>query len=208
MREYHRPVQFGGNEFDDTEGGQDPAEASRAAHESAQMMLARARKNEDPELLERLITYTDQHGLAELADLWSASPAHSLPGILWRLYLMRAFIAKNPVEVSYLFTAGQEQLSTIDPVVAGVEMPVGPEEVRFTADEVLRGAFTGDFAIALERAAAFCRVTAAGCTERANDVEAVDHDSAHMMTRRALRLSTMADEFVVGSKLWRADSLD
>lgn len=208
MRDYHRPVQFGGPEFEETIGGDDPAVASEVAHETAQMLLARARKSTDPELLQRLVTYTDVHGLAELADLWSASPASTLPGVLWRLYLMRAFIAKNPVEVSYLFSAGQERLATVDPVVAGVETPVGPEEVRFTADEVLRGAFTGDFAIALERAAAFCRVTAAGCTERADSVEVVNHDQAHALTRRALRLTTMADDFAQGARLWRADGLD
>lgn len=208
MRDYHRPVRFGGNEFDEEIGGLDPAESSQIAHESARSLLARARKSHDDELVARLVTYTDQHGLAELADLWSASPAASLPGMLWRLYLTRAFISKNPVEVSLLFATGQDILATVDPVIAGVETPVGPDEVLFTADEVLRGAFTGDFAIALDRSAAFCRVTAAGCTARADDIEEIDHEGAHRMTRRALRLSTMADELSTGARLWRADSLD
>ncbi len=208
VRDFHRPVQFGGNEFEDAAGGTDPAEVSFVAHETARSLLSRARTSQDPDTLENLLSYTDTYGLAELAELWSLSPADTLPGVLWRLYLMRAFIGKNPVDVSFAFQAGQDALSTVDPVVAGVESPVGPDEVRATADEVLRGAFQGDFAVALERAAAFCRVTAAGCTERANQIETLNHEDAHALTKRALRLMTMADEFVEGARLWRADALD
>ena len=40
----------------------------------------------------------------------------------------------------------------------------GPEELLALADEILRGVFEGDLGLALDRAAAFCRVTADGCT--------------------------------------------
>ena len=40
-------------------------------------------------------------------------------------------------------------------------------EVKALADRILEGAYTSDFAVALERAAAFCRVVASGRAERA-----------------------------------------
>ena len=58
-------------------------------------------------------------------------------------------------------------------VVAGIEPP-RPEDVRRVADDLMRGAFTGDFAVALERAAAFCHVTSAGSAELPGTEQVVD----------------------------------
>ena len=37
---------------------------------------------------ERMVAYTDEHGLDTLAELWSRAGARSLPGALWRLSLL------------------------------------------------------------------------------------------------------------------------
>ena len=60
-----------------------------------------------------------------------------------------------------------------------------------------RGAFTGDFAIALERAAAFCLVTSAGSAEL-RGLEPL---------ARATRLQEMAADLTACARLWRADAL-
>ena len=93
-------------------------------------------------------------------------------------------------------------------VVAGAPLPTGPADIVALADQILRGVFGGDFAVALERAAAFCRVTASGCTSVADDAEATNPDRASELTRRALRLSTTAVEFTNCARLWRSHSLD
>ena len=205
---FHRPAFFGGGEFEAFAGGEDPAKVMRAAHESAHQLLARAQASADPEVVDRLVTYTDEHGIDALAELWARSPAHSLPGALWRIYVVRLMIRQDPVGVALLFQRGTEVLSTIDAVVAGAPTPAGPQEVTELADRILRGVFEGDFAIALERAAAFCRVEAAGASSVADDQDAVSPDRASELTTRALRLDTTADELAACARMSRAGTLD
>ncbi len=208
MAEFNKPALFGGNEFDAFGGGDDPAAILRAAHDSASKLLARARGTDDPEVVDRLVTYTDEHGLDALAELWARSSPHSLPGALWRIYLVRVLIRQDPDGVALLFQRGTEVLPTIDPVVAGAPLPAGPAEITELADTILRGAFEGDFAIALERAAAFCRVSAAGALSIADDQEVANPDRATELTTRAQRLITTADELMSCARLARADMLD
>ena len=62
MAEFNKPALFGGNEFDAFGGGEDPAAVLRAAHESARKLLTRARDADDPAVVDRLVSYTDEHG--------------------------------------------------------------------------------------------------------------------------------------------------
>jgi len=206
--EFHKPTLFGGSEFEFLEGGDDPAKVVRAAHESARMLMSRARSASDPEVLDRLVHYTDEHGLDALAELWARSAPLSLPGALWRLYLVRLLIHQDPAGVSLLFQRGTEVLPTIDALVAGAPNPAGPDEVTDLADRILRGVFDGDFALALDRAAAFCRVTAAGAGSVADDQDAAHPERATELTTRALRLTTTADELAGCARLARADTLE
>ena len=77
-REYHRPVQRPASTFDRRFGSTDPAEVSRAAHATASALLTRVRDEPSDEVVERLVTFTDAHGIDTLAELWSHSPASSL----------------------------------------------------------------------------------------------------------------------------------
>ncbi|HEY0248057.1 MAG TPA: DNA-directed RNA polymerase subunit beta [Gryllotalpicola sp.] len=206
--DFHKPVKFPSRLFEAFRGGQDPAEASRVAHETARALLARVQADPDPVVVERLVTYTDEHGIDAIAELWARALAKTLPGALWRVYLVRLLIRQNPAETSYLFQRGVELSRTIDPVVAGAEQPTGPAEIIELADRILRGAFEGDFADALDRASAFCRVEATGCTSVADDADPVDSERAGELTRRASRFVQTADELTACARLWRADSLE
>ncbi|MGG7465619.1 MULTISPECIES: DNA-directed RNA polymerase subunit beta [unclassified Plantibacter] len=206
--EFHRPTKFPPRMFDGFVGGRDPAEQSRVAHASAVALLSRVRNDPDPEVVDRLVSYTDEHGIDAIAELWSHATPRSLPGAMWRIYLLRLLIRQDPTGTAYYFTRGTEVISTIDPVVAGASMPTGPEEIIALADQILRGLYTGDFAIALERAASFCRVTAAGCASVADDRDVVDPLKATQLTTKAARFSTIADELTSCAKLWRTESLD
>lgn len=208
MAEFHRPVPFSPQQFEAHTGGSDPAETSRIAHETAALVLSRARESGDAELVDRLVAHTDVHGIDAIAELWSHSTAASLPGALWRIYLVRLLIRRDPEGVSYLFQRGVDVSTTIDPVVVGAATPTGPEEIMALADNVLRGVFEGDFAVALERAAAFCRATSGGCTSLADDLEATEPTRSTELTTRALRYSQLAAEFTTCARLWRSGSLD
>ncbi|WP_369962372.1 DNA-directed RNA polymerase subunit beta [Leifsonia sp. EB34] len=205
---YHKPTLFPGGMFEAFLGGDDPAQISKVAHETAQALLARVREDPDPEIVDRLVAYTDEHGIDAIAELWARSNPKSLPGALWRIYLLRLLIRQDAEGTALLYQRGTEVLSSIDPVVAGAPTPAGPGEVTELADRILRGVFEGDFAVALDRAAAFCRVTAAGCVSLADDREALDPERASELTTRALRFTRTAEELTTCARLWRTDSLD
>lgn len=206
--EFHKPTQFSGSKFETFEGGTDPAQISRVAHETAQALLTRVREHPEPHVVERLVAYTDEHGIDAIAELWSQSSPRSLPGALWRIYLLRTLIRQDATGVSFLYQRGVETAENIDHVVAGAPLPTGPEDVTALADQILRGLFQGDFAIALERAAAFCRLSSVGATSLADDVETTNADRASALTTRALRLAETAAELSSCARLWRSGSLD
>lgn len=205
----HRPVRVPSTHFEAYEGGLDPAVTLRIAHDSARALVHRVRASDDPELIDRMVAYTDEHGLDTLAELWSRAGARSLPGALWRLSLLRALIRADPEGTALLFQRGSDVLRTVDVVVAGAESPTGPDQIRDLADEVLRGAYVGDVAIALERAAAFCRTASAGAADLADDADAaVDDPRAAELTARAARLASSARDFAACARLERAGGLD
>ncbi len=206
--EFHKPTQFSGSKFETFMGGEDPAQISRVAHETAHALLARVRTDPDPNVVDRLVAFTDEHGIDAIAELWARANPKSLPGALWRIYLLRLLIRQDPEGTAFLFQRGTEVIATIDPVVAGASMPTGPTEIIELADRILRGLFEGDFAVALDRAAAFCRVTAAGCTSVADDLDATEPERSSELTRRALRFTTTAEELTSCARLWRNESLE
>ena len=193
--------------FDRRFGSTDPAEVSRAAHATASALLTRVRDQPADDVVERLVTFTDTHGIDTLAELWSHSPASSLPGALWRLYLLQLMVRDDPRTAALLYERGRAARQGIDAVVAGAPTPAGPEELMTLVDEILRGVFVGDFAVALDRAASFCRVEAAGAADLADDYDAAEPERAAALTTRALRLDTYAGELTTSAALWRRHSL-
>jgi hypothetical protein len=206
--EFHKPTLFAGSTFEAFQGGDDPAQISRLAHDTAAALLSRVRADPDPGVIDRLIAYTDVNGIDAIAELWSRASARSLPGALWRIYLLRALTRQDPAQSSFVFQRGADISSTIDPVVAGAQAPTGPDEITALADQILRGLFEGDFAVALDRAAAFCRLMSTGCASLADDAEQVSPTRASELTTRALRFHSIAAELSACATLWRRDSLD
>lgn len=204
---FHKPVRRPGELFDRRYAAEDPAEVSRVAHSTASALLARVRAESDAAVVDRLVAFTGDHGIDDLAQLWSRAPARSLPGALWRLYLLQLMIHDDPRTAALLFDRGRAELPGVDVVVAGAPAPAGPAELVSLIDTILRGAFDGDFAIALERAAAFCRVHAAGAIHLADDYEPTEPGRASTLTTRALRLSTFAEDLAASAALWRRDAL-
>ena len=175
--------------------GSDPIAQLHAAHETAAVLLRVGRAADDPSITQRLLELVDEIGLSTLADLWSARPARTLPGALWRLYFIREWMRTDSTGVARVYAAGV-RFTEPNHVVAGIDPP-RPDDVRRIADDILRGAFAGDFAVALERAAAFCAVTSAG---------SADLDGPEALLR-ATRLQQMAADLAAGARPWREGSL-
>jgi len=206
--QFHKPTQYSGDKFDEFVGGEDPAQIMRLAHDTAAALVTRARDTDDEAVIDRLVAYTDEHGLDAVAELWGRSSPRSLPGALWRIYLVRLLIRQDPQGTSYLFQRGADVLATIDALVAGAPLPTGPDEITALADQILRGLFRGDFAVALDRAAAFSRVTAAGCSSIADDADVTSSTRGTELTTRALRFTQLAEEFTACARMYRAGSLE
>jgi len=206
-REFHKPIRRPAELFDRLFAADDPAEVSRVAHSTAHALLSRVRADPSVDVVERLVAFTDDHGIDDIAELWSRSPARSLPGALWRLYLLQLMIHDDAATAALLYERGRVEMATVDPVVVGAPAPAGPEELVQLIDTILRGLFEGDFAVALDRAAAFCRVQASGATHLADDYENTESERASALTTRALRLSTYAEDLSAAAVLWRRDAL-
>jgi hypothetical protein len=179
-------------------GGIDPAEKDLIAHTTARLLVDGARTTDDEQTLQRLITLTDTHGLDTLAQMWSGTGADTLPGTLWRLYVLRDWVHRDPRTAAREFDAGRRCTPVLE-AVAGVAEPPGPDEVRTLVDSVLAGAYTGDFGVALERAAAFSRIVAVG--------RAKGDDEDPQSTESAVKLIKMAEHLEFAAGAWRRHEL-
>jgi hypothetical protein len=151
----------GANYFEALVGGTDPALVSEAADRAAQLLVRGTKKAGDAEVADRLLHLADTEGIETIAEVWSGSPADSLAGCLWRLFVLRSWVHADPVAAAREYDAGR-RTAQVAQVVAGVADPPGPEELRTMVDEVLRGIAGSEFADVLFRAAAFARVVATG----------------------------------------------
>lgn len=155
----HRPARFADlTELIDAAGGSPPDSRAEIAAATAAVLVQAGRSPGDGA---RFVALADRVGIDTLAALWHDADPVSLPGVLWALYLLRQWCRSSSEEVTRLWRAG-EHLAPADSVVAGVGEYANADAVQQTADAVLTGVYQGDFAVALERAAAFFRVVAAG----------------------------------------------
>lgn len=206
--DFHRPTRFSNDWFERVEGDVDPVVRLQLASETANALLARVRAGADPEVVERILRVAREDGIDIVAELWSQARPHTLPGTLWRVHLLHALVTQRADEAAHLYQEGADALQTAAPVVAGVPAPATPDELRALSDTILRGVFAGDFAIALERAAAFATVTAAGAVHAAHRDEATHAARASARTTLAARLTDIAEDLRISARMWRADSLD
>lgn len=161
MTRYHRPMKPGDRFFDELVGGADPALVSEAADRAAALLVRGARGSGDDAVADRLLRLAETEGIETIAEVWSGSPADSLAGCLWRLYVLRSWVYADPIAAAHEFQEGRSR-AQVAQVVAGVADPPGPDQLKAMVDQVLRGIVGGDFADVLFRAAAFARVVAAG----------------------------------------------
>ncbi|WP_370619429.1 hypothetical protein [Mumia sp. Pv 4-285] len=173
MAEFKKPLVAGPDLFASRPGDDDPLSRAEAGARVAHLLVRGARDASDQETTERVLALADEHGLDLLAELWAAAPADSLAGALWRLYVLRTWVRRDPSRAAREFDAGKRH-APVDEVVAGVVDPPGPQEVVALVDAVVRGVVTNDLADTLDRAAAFARIVGIGRASLGDD----DHDDA------------------------------
>jgi hypothetical protein len=191
----HRPLQRADlSDLADQAGAGEPFARTELAAATAAAVITRGRAVGSPSLVD----LADRVGLDTLAELWRDEQPNTLAGALWALYLLRRWCYGNADEVTRLWRAGRGY-APADEVVAGVSDDADPAAVGALADAVLTGAYAGDFDVALERAAAFFRVVAAGRRESTTDVE--------RERQLAERNDEVANGLTLAAARWRADPL-
>lgn len=208
-------------------GGVDPEQLSAISHATAWALLSHVHTTDDPAVVQRTLTLVDHEGVDVIAELWSDAAPDSLPGILWRLYIMRTWMRKQRDSIARLWRIG-EPIATSASAIAGVDAAPTEADIERLADSILTGAFRGDFAIALERAATFVDVIVIGLRvesrrlhARAQAMADVDspivgttqdirdaHTQAARMLHTAANLQTTAKDLRAGAHLWRRGRLE
>lgn len=188
-------------------GEQDPALRDEVAHATARILVDRARSTADPEVVDRLVRLVEREGLETVAELWADAAPSSLPGALWRIYVLREWVRRDLQTIVLRFRLGVDA-APVSEAVAGVPSPPEPDHVRQLADAVLSGVFTGDLAVALERAGAFCRILSTGAAFDADARDHADPRGALRMTHGASSLLRTAEEMEHAARLWRQGLLE
>jgi hypothetical protein len=201
----HRPTPHADlTDLIDAAGGTMPSSRAEIAAATAAVVVAAGRRERGGSADgddARFVALADRVGIDTLAALWRDADPVSLAGALWALYLLRQWCHTNPDEVARLWRAG-EAVAAADAAVAGVADYADVAAVRRVADAVLGGAYRGDFAIALERAAALFRVVAAGRRELATA-----HDPGTGERELASRNDRVATDLAAAAARWRSGTL-
>ena len=188
MNEFKKPALPGSGLFEAQADGADPAEMAAAGHRIATLLVRGPRSGDDQGLVDRVLHLADEEGLGVIADLWSHAAADSLAGALWRLYLLRTWVYRQPEQAAREFAAGKAY-APVQEALAGVVDPPGPEEVIALVDTVVRGIVGDDFDVTLDRAAAFAHIVGVGRAQ----LDSGDPQSAAKLVDTAVHLRRAAE---------------
>ena len=209
-----RPAQMDPAMLAQIEGGTDPQIVNEISHTSAAVLLNRVHKTQTPEIVERVLNLVENEGIEIIADLWSKAEAQSLPGMLWRLYLLRTSLRKNGDSYAAYWRIGQPEATSAS-AITGVDESPTKEDIARLADSILSGAFTGDFAVALYRASAFSAIISRGMrtyakklSQNAQNSESSSAQKIANVLHTCANMHALSLDFASGAKLWQAGKLD
>lgn len=84
-----------------------PNACAKSPTPPAWALLSKVHKTDDPAIVERVLTLVDREGVDVIAELWSKADPDSLPGVLWRLYLLRSWMRKQRDTIARLWQPGR-----------------------------------------------------------------------------------------------------
>lgn len=191
-----RPASLRQQAAEEIVGNAEMEERSDIAHESALALLGIASDDIDRDAIESLRQTVRSDGPEMLASLWDASPAASLPGALWRIYLLWQWNQMNPQIVEQRYAEG------IEAVHGGGKASL-PDTLR-ASEAVLTGRVADDqLAPVLEAAARVMEIMAAGVRYGPRWITEPSSELAHPVTRRPQALLDTAEELMDAAR--RAD---
>lgn len=186
-----RPAQLADEQIEYLSGEPDPAYSAELAHASASSLIpVEGVFAVDEDVRERVLALIESEGIDVVAESWVRSPADSLPGILWRGYLVREWIRREPADVRERFAAAR-QANAGEPG----DVPT-PDAILASWDHVFDGKSELNFSRVLAETASL--------TEFLSTVEPVwirdeSHPLATKVTLRADALAETSRELKAGA---------
>lgn len=223
-RQFHRPARLDPEVAENLEGAADTAVSSEVAHRAAQALIGgfpgvdadvAPDGTPDPITREGVVRAVAAQGVDDVAELWADSPATTLPGTLWRLFLVREWIRRDPALIERRYATVVEvgdddgARHRLEAALAAASPAPSPEQVRAELDAVLAGRLAGSvtaLAPVLRLAAGFLRALAAGSS--AVWIEDDTDELADRVTRRELALTATAEELDGAARRAAAGLLD
>lgn len=216
-RQFHRPARLDPEAAEQIEGSADTAVASELAHRAAQALIGGFPTDgeEGPITRAGVTAAVASQGVDDVAELWADSPASTLPGTLWRLFLVREWIRRDPQLVASRY-ATTIDLTTDEAATARFEAALSeatpapaPADMRSHLDEVLAGRLEGSvtaLAPLLRMTSGFLRALAIG----SNSVWIEDDadELADRVTRRDSALLATSEELAEAARRAAAGLLD
>lgn len=118
--------------------------------------------------------------------------------------MLHTWTHHDPEDVARRYEEGSATIPGLR-FLAGVADPPRVEAVRATLDEILRGAFTGDLALALGRAGAVATLAAHGTARLADAAAGTEH--AEELTRQAGQLLSTGEDLARAARAEEAGEL-
>lgn len=194
-RKPRRPAQLSDEQIEAIEGGSDVAYNSELAHTSAQALLPMGRNHieYDSSVRERILELVENEGIDVLAEAWVSSPETTLPGILWRGYLLSEWIRRDKSIVYNRFMrACDSARERRQDGERKVEQTPTPEAVAEQWRAVFSGHFDGYFDEVLRDSA---RLTDMLAEVTATWIDSDDDELATRVTRRDKAMELTSSEF-------------
>ena len=187
-------------------GDEDPASLAAVAHTAAWALMGIGDDTFTDEDVARLRDTVRTRGIDTIAHVWSRSPEFTLPGALWRVYLLHEWYHRDPLMVAERYADGSRA-----PIIQGLEAPVELRSLSLIMEEIdslLRGDLTDDdLEYVLREASRAMRVLAAG-EAGALWIEDPTDTLAHRVTMRHSALLVTADELDIATREAAAGTLD
>ncbi len=191
-----RPAQLELEQLDLIEGSADIAYQHELAHISAQAIVPLVSSQyADVEVTQRVLELLRQEGVDTLAETWVTAPADSLPGVLWRGYLLSEWIRRDAQTVLLRYQAAVSYFAQTEPQRSSL-VPT-PAELGALWQTVWLGDYREDFAAVLRKSARFLDFLGSVLPVWIDDEH---HSLATAVTLRETALLRTAQEFVVAGQ--------
>lgn len=205
-RQFKRPASLDQAEAEAIEGDEDPAAESEIAHTTAWALLGVPNADFDEKAVKKLQESVRSEGVDIIAAAWGRSPAFTLPGALWRIYLLWQWHQMNPEVLQDRYDEGIAAMREQGLDVDG--QPPLAEVIRGTEGVLAGYANEDDLAAVLEASAGAMRVMASGIRFGPEWITDEGHVLAHTVTRRPKALLDTADELEESARQAAAGTLD